>query len=115
MVIKHSQMQTEKRENMRGGSGAVYLQGLVPADSLPDKCRLFSVVTLEKGCSIGSHTHEQETEVYYVLEGEAIYDDNGTTKAMSVGDCSICVSGEAHAIANEKETPLRFIAAIIKN
>lgn len=108
-------MQAQQRDNMRGGSGSVALLGIVPQESLPEKCRLFSVVTLEQGCSIGRHVHEHETEIFYVLEGEGYYDDNGTNKTISAGDCTICASGEAHAVSNEKETPLKLIAAIIKN
>lgn len=115
MVIKANQMQTEHREKMRGGEGTVNLLGAVPPEFLPQKCRLFSVVTLDKGCSIGRHTHEGETEFFYVLQGQGVLDDNGTITALNQGDCSICRSGEYHGIANEKDTPLKFVAAIIRD
>lgn len=115
MVIKDKQMQTEHRENMRGGEGTVNLLGVVPSEYLPQKCRLFSVVTLEKGCSIGRHMHEDESEFFYVLQGQGVLDDNGTITAFNAGDCSICRSGEFHGIANENDTPLKFVAAIIRD
>ncbi len=113
MVIKAEQMSTVQRDKMRSGDGTVDLLGLVPPEHLPQKCRLFSVVTLEMGCSIGRHSHEGETEIFYVLQGQGVLDDNGTITTLNAGDCSICRSGEAHGIANEKETPLKFVAAII--
>lgn len=115
MVIRSEQMQSEQRENMRGGQGAVSLLGLVPAENLPKNARLFSLITLEKGCGIGSHAHEAETEVYYVLEGEGILDDSGTQKTLRAGDCNVCGGGGTHAIANEKDEPLRFVAVIIRD
>ena len=103
MVIKAENMQTDIRENMRGGNGAVNLQGLVPSESLPVRSRLFSLVTLEPGCGIGPHVHE----------GEGVLDDNGEQVALRAGDCNVCGSGAFHAIANESDKPLKFIAVII--
>ena len=113
MVIKSCGMETQVRENMRGGSGSVELLHVVSKERLPQKGRLFSIITLEKGCGIGAHEHAEETEIYYVLEGEGILDDNGTEKVLGKGDCNICGGGDYHGIRNEKDTPLKFVAAII--
>ena len=37
------------------------------------KSRLIGVITLEPGCSIGAHIHENEEEVFYIMEGTATY------------------------------------------
>ena len=106
-------MQTEYRNKMRGGLGTVQICGLVPREHLSARSRLFALETIEKGCSIGRHMHENETEFYYVLEGEGVLDDNGVQTVLRTGDCSACASGEYHAIANEKDQPLLFLAVII--
>lgn len=113
MIIKGADMNSEIRENMRGGSGQVDIMHIVDAENLPAKSRLFSLVTLEKGCGIGAHPHTGETEVYYVLEGEGIIDDNGEKKPFAKGDCNVCGGGATHAVTNEKDEPLKFIAVII--
>ena len=113
MVIKGEEMKSEVREGMRGGPGAVALCHLVTKENLPAKCRLFSVVTLEKGCGIGKHEHAAETEMYYVLQGEGVLDDNGTEKPFRKGDCNVCGNGAYHAVTNEKDEPLVFVAAIV--
>lgn len=115
MIIKGADMTSEIRENMRGGQGQVDILHIVGADHLPAKSRLFSLVTLEKGCGIGAHPHSGETEVYYVLEGEGIIDDNGEKKPFVKGDCNVCGDGATHAVTNEKEEPLKIIAVIIKD
>ena len=113
MVIMQNEMTAQKRERMRDGSGTIDLLHIVSADNLPEKSRLFSTMTLEKGCSVGRHTHSGETEIYWVLEGEGVLDDNGTIKPFKEGECSICGNGEYHAISNENETPLKVLAVII--
>jgi quercetin dioxygenase-like cupin family protein len=113
MVIRREEMKNETREGMRGGPGAVALNHIVSGDALPAKCRLFSVVTLEKGCGIGKHEHAAETEMYYVLAGEGVLDDNGELKAFRKGDCNVCGGGAYHAVTNEKDEPLVFAAVIV--
>lgn len=115
MVIKGADMQSELREAMRGGPGHVDICHVVGAENLPAKSRLFSLVTLEKNCGIGAHAHHGETEIFYVLEGEGVLDDNGELKPFVKGDTNVCGGGAMHAITNEKDEPLRMIAVIIKD
>lgn len=114
MVITSADMQSEIREEMRGGPGYVNIRHIVGAGSLPAKSRLFSLITLEKGCGIGTHAHEAETEIFYVLDGEGVLNDNGELKPFARGDCNVCGGGATHAVTNEKDEPLRMIAVIIK-
>jgi mannose-6-phosphate isomerase-like protein (cupin superfamily) len=113
MYIGSRDMQSETREHMRGGDGSVNILNLLSKEQLPSKSRLFGLVTLEKGCGIGSHEHNGESEIFYVLSGEGVLDDNGTIRPVKRGDCHVCRSGEYHAIRNESAAPLKFIAAIV--
>jgi quercetin dioxygenase-like cupin family protein len=113
MIIKSEEMKSEVREAMRGGPGAVTLRHLVPKESLPGKCRICALLTLEKGCGIGAHEHAAETEMYYVLQGEGVLDDNGEMKPFRKGDCNVCGGGATHAVVNERDEPLVIVAAII--
>ena len=113
MLIKACDMQTVTRERPRGGSGKMDVLDIVPAQMLPAKSRLFSIMSLGKGCGIGAHDHATETEIYYVLEGEGVLDDNGTQLPFKKGDCSVCGGGAYHAIRNERDETLRVLAVII--
>lgn len=113
MVIKSEEMKNEAREGMRGGPGSVAIHHIAAGEVLPKNCRLFSIVTLEKGCGIGKHEHAAETEMYYAMQGEGIIDDNGALKPFRKGDCNVCGGGAYHAITNEKDEPLVFAAVIV--
>ncbi len=115
MVIKSQDMKMQSRQEVRGGCGTVNFLHIVPEGFMPEKSRLFSEMTLEKGCSIGRHEHTNETEVYYVIEGEGIINDNGTERPFRKGDCNVCGEGAFHAVSNEKDEPLKIVAVIIKN
>lgn len=115
MLFHADQKRTEVKTNMRGGDGTVRLDAFMETSKLPVHYRLFSELTIEPGCSIGRHVHEGESEIFYVLEGQGVLDDNGTARTVQCGDVCVCYDGEAHAIANRSDKTLRFLACIVKN
>jgi len=113
MVKRSSSYETQINENMRGGDGSVKIEHLLTADELNNKGRLCAKITLEPGCSIGFHVHENEMESFHIISGEAEYDDNGETVTLHPGDTTHTSAGEGHAIKNKGGTSLEFIALIL--
>ena len=110
MIRYQKDMDAEVKSNLRGGDGSVGMAALFE-EHIPH-LRLLSVITLEPGCSIGRHLHEEEAEVYYVLEGEATVLDNGAYVTLAPGDAHLCRSGEDHELRNNGTTTMRILAII---
>lgn len=113
MVRKFDDFKTELRENMRGGDGTVIVTGFVSAEELNDKGRLFGRITLRPGCGIGYHVHENDSELFYIMKGTAVYDDNGVKTTVSAGNVTITPAGTGHAIKNESDEDVELIALIV--
>ena len=115
MIRKAGELKVTQNVNMRGGDGTVSLEALLDpsGDEFYGKGRLFSRITLNKGCSIGYHVHEGEMESFFILTGEAVYSDNGTESVLSPGDVTLTQSGQGHGIRNEQDEPLSFVALIL--
>ena len=113
MIKRNSSYEVKINENMRGGVGSVKIEQLLTPDELNNKGRLFAKITLEPGCSIGFHVHENEMESFTILCGEAEYDDNGEAIKLYPGDTSYTPAGDGHAIKNTGDTMLEFIALIL--
>ena len=113
MIKKAADLVTEYRPNMRDGNGTVELTSFATPEELNDKGRLFANITLNPGCGIGFHMHENESELFYVMKGEVLYNDNGTECVMSAGDVMICPAGTGHAIACNGEEPAEVCAVIV--
>ena len=113
MIRKAAECQKEYRENMRGGNGTVELTAFATPAELNDKGRLFANITLKPGCSIGYHVHEADSELFYVIKGEALYDDNGTPCTVSAGDVMLCPAGTGHAISNNGTEDVELCAVIV--
>lgn len=111
MIKQASEMLFRERQ-MRGGNGlAQTLDFLMPEEM--KHCRLFSTITLKQGTSIGEHTHEHETEYYWIISGEGVVTESDGDKVVKAGDLVITGDGASHAIRNDAKEPLVFLALII--
>ena len=86
MIRKAEECGKEFREHMREGNGTVEITNFITSpEELCMKGRLFSKITLKSGCSIGFHVHEQDSELFYILQGTAKYNDNGEIVTVPAG------------------------------
>ena len=101
-------------EHMVGGPGRVLSSSLIEGpETLFHSGRLFAHSILEKDCGIGFHTHTDECELYYILKGEAEYNDNGQVRTVSAGDITYTGPGESHSLTNRRDEPVEIIALIL--
>ena len=75
---------------------------------------MFGHVSVNPGESVGYHVHTEEEELYYILSGEAEYDDNGKKIPISAGTLTYTPAGSGHGMTNTGKEPLCFIALEIK-
>lgn len=113
MIKRNSDMTSTVKVNMRGGDGQAVITDVVSKGEYNGNARLLGTILLKPGCSIGAHFHENEEEIFYIIDGTATYNDNGTEVVLEKGDSCICLSGQQHAIANNGERDLVFFAAIL--
>lgn len=113
MIKRNENMTTVINENMRGGDGSVRITHILDKGEYKGRGRLVGVITLEPDCSIGAHIHENEEEIFYIMEGTATYNDNGEIVTLNEGDSCICLSGEEHCIANKTDKTVKVFAVIL--
>ena len=113
MIRKAADCKKEYREHMRGGNGTVEITNFATPGELNDKGRLFANITLKPGCGIGYHVHETDSELFYLMKGEALYDDNGVSYTVTAGDVMICPAGTGHSITNNSQEDVEICAVIV--
>ena len=113
MIRKATDCNKEYREHMRGGNGTVEITNFATPEEMNEKGRLFANVTLKPGCSIGYHVHEKDSELFFLMKGTALYNDNGVAYTVNAGDVMICPAGSGHAISNEGEENVEICALIV--
>ena len=103
----------EEKENVRGGKGTVYFYHVIEQEELYGHGRLYAKLVLPPGSSIGVHEHINETEPYYILEGNGIFiDENGQQIPISAGDCCTILPGQSHGIENNSDQDLALMALV---
>jgi len=113
MIRRIEDCESEVKVNMRGGDGSVTIEHLLTNAEMYDKGRLYAVLTLEPGSSIGYHVHEGEMESFHILSGEAEFFDGAETVTLHPSDTSLTLDGEGHSIRNTRDAPLILIAQIL--
>ena len=111
MITRKNEQKISIREYMRGGKKHVKLAAL--SNQLPENARLFSVLTLIPGASIGYHEHEGETEMFYFLEGCGRVRDDDKYFDVNSGDSMATFSGHGHAVENTGDCDLVILAVIV--
>lgn len=103
----------EHFEKRCGGKGTIHIERLLPANDLKEQAKMFARITVDVGASIGFHTHTEDRESYFILQGKALYHDNGTCVELEAGACTMTSDGKGHAIENIGDEPLVFMALIL--
>ena len=106
-------MTSTVKPNMRGGDGRAVVTDILEKGEYRGHARLIGKILLEPGCSIGTHVHENEEEVFYIMEGTAVYDDDGKEEILNAGDSCVCLGGQKHSIANRSENDRLVVFAVI--
>ncbi|MCL2601448.1 MAG: cupin domain-containing protein [Treponema sp.] len=112
MVIHRNEMKVEEKERLRDGEGSARMTHLLDA-SAEKNARMFAEITLNQGSSIGYHSHNSETEYYFIISGSGVVNDNGKEVQVKQGDSIITGNGASHSIKNTGSVPLVFHAVIV--
>ena len=113
MIRKAADCKKVYNEKMRGGNGTVEITNFATPEELNNKGRLFANITLKPGTSIGYHVHEADSELFYLMKGTVLYNDNGTECTLTAGDVMICPVGTGHSIANNGTEDAEVCAVIV--
>ena len=103
----------EKKENVFGGKGAVFFEYLLDQQQLGGMCRLYAKITMKPGTSLGYHVHQGDSEAYYILSGEGLYTNQEGSSTVASGDVTFTADGQGHAIENQGDRDLVFMALVI--
>ena len=115
MYTRGDKLTVNVKPHAQNGEGQAVMKHLISAEQFCGHGSLFAHITLEKGSSVGWHVHTGESETYYVIKGQALFNDNNKEEVvLNVGDVSYTASGEGHSIKAISDEPLEFIAMIVK-
>lgn len=113
MIKRENEMKVAVHKDFLGGKGTLTNIHFLDNEDAAGSGRLFVKSILEPGSSIGNHTHKGDFEIYYILKGKALVDDNGINAELNPGDSIHTKNGSFHSIENIGEENLEYIALIL--
>jgi mannose-6-phosphate isomerase-like protein (cupin superfamily) len=113
MIKRAKDLPSEVVAKRFGGKGEVASTRLLELDQFQGKGRLFAHNKIKPNSSIGLHQHNGDFEVFYILSGEGIADDNGSKTPIKAGDVLLTGNGESHSLENTGKVDLEYIALIL--
>lgn len=114
MIRKAGELQAQQKEGLRGGPGSAALKCYVGAEDKAEHCGMAAHITLEPGSGIGEHDHVEDAELYVILSGKAMANDNGTMVELGAGDAMWTSNGERHSLLNHTDAPTELLAVVVK-
>lgn len=103
----------EMKKNSRvSGSSNINFLHLLDTEETGGIFKLAAKITLEPGAAVEPHAHENEGEIYIIISGAAVADDNGTIVELKPGDVMWTADGKYHAISNKSDEPMVMYAII---
>ena len=100
-------------ENNEKGQIKLFLSNLAEFEGKNHKLRTFALAELKPGEEVEFHIHTGESESYYIISGEGVYNDNGEEIQVQPGMVTFTPSGQGHGIKNTGKEILSFIALIL--
>ena len=108
-------MRTELLPNLKDGKKTVKVINFLEGEEAEYKGRLFGISIIPVGGSIGYHQHVGDFEIYYILKGRALVNDNGDEAVLEAGDMMHCKEGDYHSIENIGDDDLQYVALILNS
>ena len=108
MIIDFTKLVENKIEHMRNGEGYIKMIKYV------DEKNTIAHIVIPSNSSIGIHTHENDQEIIYVINGCGICVEDGITYPLQKGQSNYCAKGNNHSIKNTSNEDLELFAVITK-
>ncbi len=105
-MIDFDKIPEKEMPGFKGGEGSVN------ARIFDDGSTKIMKMRLEPGCSIGTHTHDGNAEVIFVLSGKGTHVADGAEEVALPGCALYCAQGHTHTLKNTGSEPLTFYSVV---
>lgn len=106
MIIDYNKIEEETLENFKGGKGELITRNFI------DSKNKIMMSRLKPGASSGYHTHEQNSEIVYIISGSGYFKYDNGVEEFRAGDVHYCPMGHSHAMFNNGNEDLVYFAIV---
>ena len=115
MLRKRSEMSQKTFAACHGGEGDVLAHLVLSKTDSRQGVQWMHDDILPPGVSIGEHRHDNNEEIYFVVEGHGTMILDGANFPIGPGDVSVVHPGHTHGLLNSDKEPMRLIVICVNN
>jgi mannose-6-phosphate isomerase-like protein (cupin superfamily) len=110
MIIHKSKVPVKMLDKCHDGVGVLHCTEYLGEYGRKEKgIKFYHDNMLNPGVSVGEHTHENDEEMYIILNGIGVMKIDGKDQNVKDGDVCITRRGHSHSLANTGTIPMRFL------
>jgi len=109
MLIKNIFTSNKERKKAHGGDGLIEVSRPFCHSDFKGPWHFVDYAVLPPGTSIGLHTHGNNEELYFILEGEGVMTVNDEQRTVVKGDLILNPPGATHGLENPSNKNLRVL------
>ena len=114
MIVKKEYTTKIVTENPREGKGIIEGYRYLDGPELSNSLKGFYINELMPDSEVGFHRHLEDEEIYLILDGVGIVNDNGLEEKVEAGDLIYTKKGQGHSLKNIGDKALKFAAFIVE-
>ena len=112
MLIARDEMKFRTWDNCHDGQGRIHVVELIDKKQREPGFSHVCDMFVEPGASVGEHTHVDDEEIYYILDGEGEMILDGVPQAVRAGDLVYTKKGHRHSLKCGPGRPMRVMVVI---
>ena len=97
-----------------GHDGTVKIRPLLEKKDIKSDLLFFNENYVDPGVEVSAHTHHNEEEIYYILEGRALMKVDEEEMEVGKGHIVLTPKGGTHTIKNVGDKELRFLSFAVR-
>lgn len=106
-------LKTERVQNLRNGEGFADISYLMKSEEKFSNVTFMGIVELAPKASIGFHEHINDSETYYIVQGQGLFEEKGCVeKAVESGDFCYIPKGSGHGLKNTGNDKMTILAIV---
>jgi oxalate decarboxylase/phosphoglucose isomerase-like protein (cupin superfamily) len=114
LLKRHDTMYNGPLLNCHDGAGALDFTVVLQGADLPGRrLKFIHDDILAPGVTIGLHTHDDDEEYYYILEGHGVMALDGERFEVNAGDIAAVYPGGEHGLENNSDIDLHMIVVCV--
>lgn len=100
-------------QNLRNGKGFACISYLLKSEEKFDNVTFMGIVELDSKASIGFHEHANDSETYYIVQGQGLFKEKDLAEqAVESGDFCHIPKGSGHALKNTGDDKMIILAIV---